>query len=116
LYRRRDNRCCRAPDADERPDPVVVLRSDDGGIDVLAEDGTFGVPPGALRTLLFFGNRIRLIDRGAETDRAVAWPGPSRRWICFSLDDILYRISRSRLVAVVCGEIEAERLYRAVMP
>ncbi|MEN6517907.1 MAG: hypothetical protein ABFC38_06900 [Methanospirillum sp.] len=87
-------------------DPVVIMRSDDGGIELLAEDRTYALGIEALRHLLFFGNRVRL------SGDAVAWPGADRRWICFVLEGAMYIVSRYRLVAVARGSVPADWLVR----
>ena len=90
--------------------PVVIMRSDDGGIESLAEDRTYALGIERLRHLLFFGNRVRLAGE------AVAWPGADRRWICFVLDGAAYIISRYRLVAVARGSVPADWLVRLEAP
>lgn len=87
--------------------PIVIMRSDDGGIELLAEDRTYALELASLRHLLFFGNRVRL--SGGD---AVAWPGADRRWICFILDGAACIISRYRLVAVARGSVPADWLVR----
>lgn len=89
-----------------------MMRSDDGGIELLAEDRTYALGIEALRHLLFFGNRVRLTEGGTGSDRAVAWPGADRRWICFVLDGGMYVVSRYRLVAVARGSVPADWLVR----
>ncbi|MEN6341748.1 MAG: hypothetical protein ABFC89_04225 [Methanospirillum sp.] len=85
----------------------MIMRSDDGGIELLAEERTYALGLDGLRHLLFFGNRVRL-DGGD----AVAWPGADRRWICFVLDGAMYIIGRHRLVAVARGSVPADWLDR----
>ena len=97
----------------DRPEPIVVMRSEDGGLDVLEEDRTYRLPPGDLRALLFFGNRVRLNEGGAASETAAAWPGPDRRWICFAIEGTRYLIHRSRLVWVARGDVPADRLVPA---
>jgi hypothetical protein len=96
-----------APPAVSAGAPVVIMRSEDGGIELLAEDRTYVLGIEAMRHLLFFGNRVRL-DGGD----AVAWPGADRRWICFVLDGGMHVISRYRLVAVARGSVPADWLSR----
>jgi len=91
--------------ADAAP-PVVIMQSEDGGIEVLAEDRTYTLGLDDLRHLLFFGNRVRLEGGG------MAWPGPDRRWCCFVLDGAMYIINRHRLVAVARGSVPADWLDR----
>jgi len=92
------------------------MQSGDGGIDVLAEDRTYTLAAGSLRPLLFLGNRVRLSEGGAWSDRAAAWPGPDRQWICFALDGARYLTTRPRLVPVVRGEVPVDRLTRLEVP
>ena len=91
-------------------DPVVIMRSDDGGVEVLAEDRAYLLPSGSLHDLLFFGNRVRLTEDGLEVDGAVAWPGPDRRWINFAIGGVHYLLQRSRLVWVARGDVPVDRL------
>lgn len=102
-----------ATDLADRPDPIVVMRNADGGLDVLDEARTYRLPPGDLRALLFFGNRVRLNEDGVVSETAAAWPGPDRRWICFAIEGTQYLIHRSRLVWVVRGDVPADRLVPA---
>ncbi len=88
-------------------DPIVIMRADDGGVELLAEDRTYTLGIEALRHLLFFGNRVRLA--GGD---GVAWPGADRRWICFILDGAAYVVGRYRLVAVARGSVPADWLVR----
>ncbi len=87
--------------------PVVVMRSEHGGLELLAEDRTYALALEEVRHLLFYGNRVRLA--GGD---AVAWPGADRRWICFVLDGAMHVISRFRLVAVLRGSVPADWLCR----
>ena len=99
-----------ATDPADRREPVVIMRSEDGGVEVLAEDRTYLLPHGSLRDLLFYGRQVRLIEGGLEADGAVAWPGPDRHWVNFVIGGIHYLVHRSRLVWVARGEIPADRL------
>lgn len=89
-------------------DPVVIMRSSDGGVDVLTEDRTYLLPRGSLRDLLFFGNRVFLVDNGEETKDAYALP--RRDWISFWIDGASHIIHRSHFVRVVRGDIPVDRL------
>jgi hypothetical protein len=97
---------------ERREEPVVVLRGEDGGIEILTEDRAYRVPRGALRDLLFYGNRVRLERDGPGPGAAVAWPGSDRGGICFLLDGMAYVIGRSRLVGVARGDQPADWLVR----
>jgi hypothetical protein len=106
---------------EERPDNrcehgQVKRRSRSGGLEVVAEGRTYGLPAGAVHTLLALGRSVRLTEGGVETNRALAWPGPDRRWICFKVDGVPYRIPCIRLLWVARGDISSDRLFRAVMP
>ncbi|MEN6341841.1 MAG: hypothetical protein ABFC89_04700 [Methanospirillum sp.] len=95
------------------PEPIVIMLSEDGGIEVLAEDRTYLVPPASLRTLLFLGNCVLLIEDGDATGRAYAQPAPNRDWIDFRIDGAAYIIHRSWLVRVARGIVPADRLRPA---
>ena len=94
----------------------MIMRSDGGGIDLLAEDATYRLPAEGLRALLFYGNRVRLTEGWVETDRGLAMPGPDRRWIRFVLGGTHYLIHRSRLGWVARGDVPADRLFRLEAP
>ncbi len=98
-------------------EPVVIMRSDDGGIEILAEDRTYTLTKRELRALLFLRHRVVLEEDEDGTERATAAAGPfNRRWIGFSLAGTRYYTSREKIVAVLLGRAPAEELFRAGVP
>lgn len=93
-------------------EPVVIMWTGDGGIEVLAEDRTYLLPKASLRDLLFLGNRVPLLKNGEATERAFASPVPFPHWITVSLDGERHLVHRMCFVRVARGDVPVDRLRR----
>ncbi|MEN6343076.1 MAG: hypothetical protein ABFC89_11030 [Methanospirillum sp.] len=92
----------------------MIMRSDGGGIEVLAGDRAYALSKRELRGLLFLRIRVDLNEDGS--DRATVGPWSDRRWVRFLLGGRPYLISSDRVIAVLRGDVPADELVRVGGP
>lgn len=105
---------------EERPydDTLVVMRTEDGGLEILGEDLMLLLSPDDVRVLLFFGSTVEL--DGPTGTRATIGVDPRRYAIVLVLEGRAYRAPRWAITAVARGRLPVaylqtgERLRRSV--
>ena len=87
---------------------LVVMRTEDGGLELLAEDLTLLLSPDDVRTLLFYGSTVELEGPGGTT--ATIGVDPRRYAVVLVLEGRVYRAPRWSITAVARGRLPAAYL------
>jgi hypothetical protein len=87
---------------------LVVLRTEDGGMELLGEEVTLLLSPDDLRTLLFYGSAVEL--EGAAGATAVLTVDPRRYAITLVIGNRAFRAPRWAIQAVARGRLPAAYL------
>jgi hypothetical protein len=87
---------------------LIVMRTEDGGLELLGEDVTFLLSPDDVRTLLFYGSTVELEGPGGAT--ATIGVDPRRYALMLVLEGRVYRAPRWAITAVARGRLPAAYL------
>jgi hypothetical protein len=95
-------------------DTFVVMRTEDGGLELLAEDLTLRLSPDDVRTLLFYGSTVELDG----PDGAIAAIGvePRRYAVVMALEGRTFRAPRWAITAVAHGRLPSAYLRARTPP
>ena len=89
-------------------DTLVVMRTEDGGLEFLGEDVTLHLSLDDLRTLLFYSSTVELEGSGGVT--AAIGVDPRRYAIVLMLEGRSFRAPRWAITAVARGRLQAAYL------
>ncbi len=89
-------------------DTLVVMRTEDGGLELLGEDATLLLSPDDVRILLFYGSTVELEGPGGTT--AAIGLDPRRYAIVLVLEGRVYRAPRWAITAVARCRLPAAYL------
>ncbi len=89
-------------------DTLVVMRTEDGGLELLGEEVTLLLSPDDVRTLLFYGSTVELEGPGGAT--ATIGVDPRRYALVLVLEGRAYRAPRWAITAVARGRLHAAYL------
>jgi hypothetical protein len=89
-------------------DAFIVLRSDDGGLELLAESVTFRASPEDVRTLLFLGSTVSLEAEGGQ--KAVLRIDPRRYSVVLTYRARLFVSPRWAITSIARGRLPAAYL------
>jgi hypothetical protein len=92
-------------------DTLVVMRTEGGGLQILAEELTLSLSPDDVRTLLFYGSTVEL--DGPEGATAAIGVEPRRYAIVLILKGRAYRAPRWAITAVARGRLPVAYLQVA---
>ncbi len=93
---------------------LVVMRTEDGGLEFLAEDLALLLSPDDVRTLLFYGSKVELEGPGGTT--GAIGVDPRRNTVVLVLEGRVYRAPRWSLTAVASGRLPAAYLQTERRP
>ncbi len=86
-------------------DTLVVMRTEDGGLELLGEDVTLHLSLDDLRALLFYSSTVELEGSGGVT--AVIGVDPRQYAIVLMLEGRSFRAPRWAITAVARGRLQA---------
>lgn len=89
-------------------DALVVMRTEDGGLELLGDEVTLLLSSDDVRTLLFYGSTVELEGPGGAT--ATISVDPRRYTLVLVLDGRVYRAPRWAITAVARGRLPAAYL------